>query len=124
MEPLEKLRRRFGDAVRWVMIYTREAHPTDANVAPIDTRLEIKIPQHTSFTDRLECAKLCTEKMALKMRVVVDGIENKVTEAYSGHPNRGYVIDAEGKVVSRQARIEVNETWKVLSGLVGRPGGI
>lgn len=114
VEAVEELRSEFGDAVQWVMIYTKEAHPTDGWVVPMNTRLGIEFPQHISFTERLECAKVCAEKMALKMHVVVDGIENKVTEAYSGHPNRGYVIDAEGKVVSRQVWIDVEETRKVL----------
>ncbi len=122
VDDVEELRREFGDAVRWVMIYTKEAHPTDGWVVPMNTRLGIEFPQHTSFTDRLECAKERTEKMALKMHVVVDGIENKVTEAYSGHPNRGYVIDAEGKVVSRQVWIDVEETRKALEKVMSNDG--
>ncbi len=114
VEAVEALRRQLGDAVRWVMIYTREAHPTDGWVAPMNTRLGIEIPQHTSFDKRIKCAKLCAQKMDLKLTVLVDGIENKVTDAYSGAPNRGYVIDAEGKVVSRQVWIDVEETRKAL----------
>ena len=117
--PIDAMCREFGDDVQWVLIYTREAHPTDGRVAGINTRQGIEIPQHVSFAKRLECAQLCKEKMGLeKMHLLVDGYDNKVTEAYAGTPNRGYVIDAAGKIVSRQAWINAEETRRVLKGLL------
>lgn len=115
---LAALRSEYGDDVQWIMIYTLEAHPTDGRVAPINTRAGIEIPQHTSFEKRLECAKLCAEKLDLKLHVLVDGYENKVTDAYSGRPNRGYVLDAEGKVVSKQVWIEVGATRTALDAIL------
>ncbi len=53
-----------------------------------------------------------------KMILLVDGYDNTVTEAYPGSPNRGYVIDAAGKIVSRQAWINPDETRRVLKGLL------
>ena len=117
---LADLRSEYGDDVQWIMIYTLEAHPTDGRVAPVNTRAGIEIPQHTSFEKRLECAKLCAEKLDLKLHVLVDGYQNKVTDAYSGHPNRGYVLDAEGKVVSKQVWIEVEATRKALDAILQR----
>ncbi len=115
---LAALRSEYGDDVQWIMIYTLEAHPTDGRVAPVNTRAGIEIPQHTSFEKRLECAKLCAEKLDLKLHVLVDGFENKVTDAYGGRPNRGYVLDAEGKVVSKQVWIEVGATRTALDAIL------
>jgi peroxiredoxin len=120
VEAVEALRHDFGDAVEWVMIYTKEAHPTDGRVVEVNTRAGIEILQHTSFEKRLKCAALCREKLGLNLQVLVDGHRNKVTEAYSGHPNRGYVIGPDGKVVSRQVWFSVRETRKVLKQLLGR----
>ena len=117
---LADLRSEYGDDVQWIMIYTLEAHPTDGRVAPVNTRAGIEIPQHTSFEKRLECAKLCAEKLDLKLHVLVDGYQNKVTDAYSGRPNRGYVLDAEGKVVSKQVWIEVGATRTALDAILQR----
>ena len=117
---LADLRSEYGDDVQWIMIYTLEAHPTDGRVAPVNTRAGIEIPQHTSFEKRLECAKLCAEKLDLKLHVLVDGYQNKVTDAYSGRPNRGYVLDAEGKVVSKQVWIEVQATRTALDAILQR----
>ncbi len=119
VEPVEQLRRHFGDDVHWVLIYTKEAHPTDGWVAPVNTRQGIEVPQHVSFEKRMETARLCRDAMTLKVNVLVDGLDNKITEAYAGHPNRGYVLDAAGKVVSRQAWIDPPETRKILEKLLG-----
>ena len=118
VDGLAKLRSEYGDTVQWIMIYTLEAHPTDGWAISINSRSGIELPQHTSFEKRLECAKLCKEKLNLKLHVLVDGYENKVTDAYGGRPNRGFVIDAEGKVVSRQAWIEVDATRKALDSIL------
>lgn len=117
---LADLRSEYGDDVQWIMIYTLEAHPTDGRVAPVNTRAGIEIPQHTSFEKRLECAKLCKKELDLKLHVLVDGYQNKVTDAYSGHPNRGYVLDAEGKIVSKQVWIEVEATRTALDAILQR----
>ncbi len=118
VEPLRTLQARFGDAVHWVLVYTKEAHPIDGNIAGINEREGIEVPQHVSFAKRLEVASLCRKKLNLEARVLVDGIENMVTEAYGGHPNRGYVIDADGKVVSRQNWINADRTREALEGLL------
>ena len=118
VEPLQALQARFGDNVHWVIVYTKEAHPVDGHVAGINRREGIEVPQHVSFEKRLEAAKLCHQKMNLKARVLVDGIENKVTQAYGGHPNRGFVIDADGKIVSRQNWINADRIREALDGLL------
>ena len=120
VDGLAALRAEFGDDVQWLMIYTAEAHPTDGRVAPINSRAGIEIPQHTSFEKRLECAKLCKEKLNLKLHVLVDSFDDKVTKAYGGHPNRGYVVDREGKIVSKQIWIEPVATRKALNAILQR----
>lgn len=120
VDDLAALRSEYGDDVQWIMIYTLEAHPTDGRFSPANTRSGIEIPQHTSFEKRLECAKLCKVKLNLKQNVLVDGFDNKVTDAYGGRPNRGYVLDAEGKVVSKQMWIEVQATRTALDAILKR----
>ena len=115
---VEQLRRDFGNAVHWVMIYTREAHPTDGWVARGNTGPGIEIPQHTSFDKRLECAALCKQKLELNLLVLVDTIDDKATNAYAGAPNRGFVIDAEGKIVSRQVWFDAERTRRALEKLL------
>lgn len=118
VEAIENLRQEFGDRVNWVLIYTREAHPTDGWAIDINARSGIELAQHTSIEDRFKCALLCNEKMKLDITVLVDGFDDKVTKAYSGHPNRGYILNAKGVVVSRQVWIDPKQTGKELRSLL------
>ncbi len=114
---LEALRKEHGDSVAWVLVYTREAHPIEEGPDRDNLREGIEVPQHTTFQSRLEAARTCAVNMDLKLHVLVDGIDNKVTELYSGWPNRGYVIDANGTIISRQPWIDPNRTREILDRL-------
>jgi len=116
---IAKLQEQFGDRVNWIMIYTYEAHASDGDFAtPVNARAGIEIPQHQSFFDRVRCAKRTKEQMNLNRSILVDNFENSVTKAYSGHPNRGYVIDAEGIIRSKQVWIDPGRTRRVLEQLL------
>lgn len=116
---IETLRKEYGDTVTWVLVYTKEAHPSDesARPEPENAREGISVPQHASIDDRLKCAKECTEKMGLNVLVLVDGFDNKVTDLYAGWPNRGYVIDAHGSILSNQNWFDPKRTREVLDRL-------
>lgn len=43
-------------------------------------------------------AQSCVRKLGLEMPALVDGIDNSVERAYTGWPDRLYVIDREGRV--------------------------
>ncbi len=114
---LEALRKEHGDSVAWVLVYTREAHPSEEGPDRDNLREGIEVPQHTTFEGRLEAARTCAVSMDLKVHVLVDGIDNKVTELYAGWPNRGYVIDAKGVIISRQNWIDPKRTREILDRL-------
>lgn len=120
VDAIESLRREFDERVNWVLIYTREAHPTDGWVVQSNEGAGIRIPQHRSLEDRLQCAKLAAEKLPVTLTVVVDGMDDRVTSTFAGYPNRGYVLDAEGVVVSKQVWIEAAPTREALRKLLGK----
>ena len=45
---------------------------------------------------------------------------DRVTKLYFGHPNRGYVIDKDGKIIAKQLRFDERKTvtalYETLSG--------
>lgn len=118
VEAIESLRQEFGDRVNWVLIFTREAHPTDGWAIDINATSGIELAQHTSMENRINSARICTEKMNLAITVLVDGFDDRVTKAYSGQPNRGYILDAEGMIISRQVWIDPEQTGQELRGLL------
>ncbi|MCL4743109.1 MAG: redoxin domain-containing protein [Phycisphaerales bacterium] len=114
-----KVREEFGDRVNWVIVYTREAHPSDAKPLAVNTRAGVAVAQHASAQDRAKAAAVAKEKLTLGGVVLLDDAENKASEAWGGFPNRAFVIDADGVVASRQVWSDPKETAGILKVLLG-----
>jgi hypothetical protein len=91
------------DAV-FVMVYVREAHPTDGWKMEANTRVGVAVKQPTTYGERVAvCDQFCG-KLKPSMPVVVDDLDDRVGNAYSGMPARLYVIDTAGKVCFKSGR--------------------
>lgn len=77
------------------VVYIREAHPTDGRVVPGN---KYKITDPKSLEERQKVAKDFATQLKLSMPVLVDTLDDQVNKAYSGWPDRLYIIDAEGKI--------------------------
>lgn len=95
---------RMKDRVSFYAVYIKEAHPTDGWRTSGNDRAGIKIPQAKSFEDRVTAAAHCCGALDMKIPLLVDGIDDRVGEAYSGFPDRLYVIDRNGKVAYKSGR--------------------
>ena len=101
--------KKYRDDIEFMMIYVREAHPTDKwwlaetkfmrlisvmsnNYASYD----IKEPE--SIAERRIAATSCKAKLLEDMPVLVDNMDNKVDLTYVAWPTRVYFIDQDGKV--------------------------
>jgi peroxiredoxin len=117
----EQLKREYGDDVHWPIIYTFEQYASDSNWVSFRNKQEgIEIPQHETYEDRARCASMSREKLDLTGRILIDDLDNSVAQLYSGHPNRAYIIDAEGIIVSKQVWSNVEQTKAALDELLGR----
>ena len=67
-------------------------------------RAGVEIAQATNFEQRVKAACECCEAMNMAVPLLVDGIDNRVGEAYSGHPDRLYLIGTDGKVAYKGGR--------------------
>ncbi len=95
---------RYKDDAVFVMVYVREAHPTDGWKMDSNAKAGIAVKQPTSYADRVKvCDQFCG-KLKPSMPVVVDAIDDTVGNAYSGMPARMYVIDGQGKVAFKSGR--------------------
>jgi len=70
------------------MIYIDEAHAND--IWPLGNHIEI--PNHKTFGDRQNAAKLLKEKFNLQLPVLLDSMENKFDQEYAVWPERYYFI--------------------------------
>jgi thiol-disulfide isomerase/thioredoxin len=95
---------RFKDDANFVMVYVREAHPTDGWVMESNVKAGVAFKQPTTLAERAEICEAFRKRLKPGMPVVVDGITDPVNTAYSGVPARCYVIDAKGKVAYKGGR--------------------
>src|ERR1700728_4275911 len=67
-------------------------------------RVGVSVAQPKSNVQRVEVATQCHDLLEMSMPVLVDGIDDRVGHAYSGMPDRLYIIDREGKVAFKSGR--------------------
>ena len=56
-----------------------------------------------SAGERADVAEMCVVRLAIKIPSVVDGIDNRVERAYTGWPDRVYVIGTDGRIRYKSA---------------------
>jgi alkylhydroperoxidase family enzyme/Ca2+-binding EF-hand superfamily protein/thiol-disulfide isomerase/thioredoxin len=100
----DKLHERYKDRATFVMVYVREAHPTDGWRMESNDRVGVATPQPRTYEERVEVAKACGKHLNLGFPMLVDSIDDTVGARYSGMPGRFYLIDRAGKVAFKNGR--------------------
>src|SRR5437879_9592985 len=67
-------------------------------------RVGIIINQPRKRDERVAVAQRCCSSLEITMPVLVDEIDDRVGHAYSGMPDRLYVIDRDGRVAYKGGR--------------------
>jgi hypothetical protein len=101
---VEKLYRMYKDRATFVMVYVREAHPTDGWSMESNDRVGVALPQPRTYEERVAVARTCGKRLDLGFPMLVDTIDDAVGARYSGMPSRLYLIDREGKVAYKSGR--------------------
>jgi hypothetical protein len=95
---------RYRDAVDFYAIYIREAHPSDGWSMESNDRVGIRVSQPKSTQERTQVATKCCQTLRMSMPLLVDAIDDPVGRAYSGFPDRLYLIDRDGRVAYKGGR--------------------
>ncbi len=90
---------RYHDSADIRVVYVREAHPADGWQVPQNRQAGIVFNRPQTMEERIKIAEACETGLKLKMPIIVDGIDDAVEKAYSGWPDRIYVIDLRGRIV-------------------------
>lgn len=85
------------------MVYIREAHPTDGWQVPANQRQGVLVPTAKTEGDRKDAAKQCMIGLNISLPMLIDGIDDAVERAYSGWPDRIYIVGVDGKVFYKGA---------------------
>ena len=90
---LRNLYRDYNDRVQFILVYTREAHPTDGwYMGDHDIR------NHQSMEERREVAGMCEVALQYGIKTYVDEMDDAVAESYASLPDRLYLVGLDGRV--------------------------
>jgi Ca2+-binding EF-hand superfamily protein/thiol-disulfide isomerase/thioredoxin len=101
---VEAVFERYKDRATFLMVYVREAHPTDGWKIDSNARFGVAVKQPTTNEERTEVCAQFRKKLNPAVPIVVDEISDPVGNAYSGMPARLYVLDTKGKVAYKSGR--------------------
>jgi alkylhydroperoxidase family enzyme len=90
--------------VQFLSIYVREAHPVEGWRSGSNDQVGVVVKQPKTMQEREEVAKNCCAALEMSMPLLVDRIDDRIGHAYSGMPDRLYVIDRQGRVVYKGGR--------------------
>jgi hypothetical protein len=89
----------YKDRADFKIVYVREAHPSDGWQVQQNERQGVIVATPRTLEEREKAATQCSAHLELKIPIVIDNMDDKVEAAYSGWPDRIYVLDKDGKIV-------------------------
>jgi hypothetical protein len=84
--------------VEFFVVYIREAHPSNVWQMSSNIRDHVIFLDPTTFEERTAVAESCVRKLGIKIPALIDGLGDGVEAAYTGWPDRLYLIGLNGKV--------------------------
>ena len=104
-------------------VYIAEAHAVDEWQLAANLEDDVLLAQHRELDDRLAAARASVARLGLTMPVLVDGMDDAVSEAFAAWPERLYVTEPGGRLAyvggPGPFEFEPDAAAEVLAGLVG-----
>jgi hypothetical protein len=111
------------DRVEFFVVYIEEAHASDLWQMPSNIKDQVVLAAPKTLDERGEVASSCVRKLGLEIPALVDGMDNAVERAYTGWPDRLYLIDRAGRVVYKSKPgpfgFKPDELARALAGIAG-----
>jgi Iodothyronine deiodinase len=98
---LNKLYQQFRDRAAFYVVYIQEAHPIDAWQLYDNVQDDVLIASTRTQDERYSAADLCVRKLGIELPALMDDLDNRVERAYTGWPDRLYVIDTTGNIAHK-----------------------
>ncbi len=80
-------------------MYIGEAHPSDLWQVPNNLKDQVIIASPANEDERRALAGLCMTRLNIELPAVVDHFDDSTDTAYTGWPERLYLIDRDGRIV-------------------------
>src|SRR4051794_13708447 len=78
--------------------YILGAHPSAVWKMQSNVKDKVVFASPKNFDERIDVANSCVRKLGIKFPAVIDGFDNVTEQAYTGWPDRLYLIDRDGKI--------------------------
>jgi len=116
----------YRDRVRFVVVYSREAHPVGSKSPytegewdlAINRLAGVRLGDPSTYDERRKRARESRDVLKIEAEVLVDGMDDRVWRLYGAAPSPAYVIDRGGRVVLTQAWVDPGEIRETLEGLL------
>lgn len=80
------------------VIYIQEAHASDAWQLNVNIRDNVVFTDPKTAEDRAAVAGVCVRNLKIELPALLDDSVNSVERAYTGWPDRLYLIDRGGRI--------------------------
>jgi Iodothyronine deiodinase len=90
--------RRYRERASAAFVYIAEAHATDGWQLQANVDEEVLVANHVTIEDRFAAARAVVEQLGLTMPVLVDRMDDEVSNAFAAWPERIYVVDRTGRL--------------------------
>jgi hypothetical protein len=100
---LNELYRKYKDRAAFYVVYIQEAHPVDAWQMDANVKDGILVRSTRTHDERSEVAGTCVRNLGIEFAALVDRTDDGVERAYTGWPDRLYVIDSDGRIAYKSA---------------------
>lgn len=103
MPALNDLYKKYNDRAAFYIVYIQEAHPVDAWQMDVNVKEGALLATTKTLEDRTHAADTCLIKLGLNLPALIDTPDDHAERAYTGWPDRLYVIDANGRIAFKSA---------------------
>lgn len=103
MPALNQLYREYRDRAAFYIVYIQEAHPIDAWQVQDNVKDGVLVASTMTEETRALAAGACVKNLGIELPALVDEPDNRVERAYTGWPDRLYVIDSTGNISYKSA---------------------
>ncbi len=80
------------------MVYIQEAHASDMWQMQSNVKEGVIFRNPTTNAERERVADSCVRNLHIAFPALLDSIENRVDKAYTGWPDRLYLIGSDGRI--------------------------
>jgi Iodothyronine deiodinase len=95
---LNKLYAEYKNRVDFLIVYITEAHPSDVWQMESNIKEKIVFASPKTEQERALVAGACVRKLGIEIPALVDEFGNSTEQAYTGWPDRLYLVNANGRI--------------------------